>query len=127
MRLAYELAERLGIANVNRMLRDMPSLEWRRWKAYMQLTPTLDETMPWIGALIALATWNVEISKAQGAWDSSKKRKGARPEPRNLHEFVLRFGDMPDPRPAERKLTPQEQFDRLRDLFEANGMQPVKR
>ncbi len=86
----------------------------------MSLEPSEREVQIYAAALQAQSTWNVQIAKTA--------RKGhPPPKMRPLHEFVLRFGDMPDPKPPEKRLSPQEQWERLKDAFLATGMKPINK
>lgn len=92
----------------------------------MELEPSGQELENYRAAIVAHAAWNVHVAQAQGAWDAAHSKKrglGARPEFRGLHEFILRFGDAPDPRPRKRKVTAQEQVE---NLALSLGGKPVK-
>lgn len=112
------------------MLGEITATEWFEWVAFMQLSPSATEleieslrTASIVGAI-----WNVQIAKAQGSWDAAKRKSGKRPEFRQLHELIMRFGDMPDYTPPEK---PNKRghalFDSFVDHFESLGMKPVKR
>lgn len=97
----------------------MSSDEWHDWRAYMALEPTVADILPIIGAQIAQAIWNVQIAKG-------KSTKNPNPQMASITEFILRFGDMPDPKqreatsgPARDKATGQRRFDRLVEELQA--------
>lgn len=105
--------------DVRRMLSEMSAPEWLMWRVYMSLRPpSVQETLVWVGALIVQAIWNVQIAKGT--------KRGQAPKFRALHEFVLRLGDMPDPRPVVKR-TAREQFADLKDMFMAMGKKPLWR
>lgn len=111
------------------MLREMNAIDWLEWKTYMQLAPSGSEVDSLLMATVASAAWNVEVAKAQGSYDAAKRKRGARPEFRPFHTFVLRLGDMPDyaPPPPDPKQRGRALFDAFVDHFQALGLKPVKR
>jgi hypothetical protein len=100
------------------MLKEMDAHTWLEWKAYMDMAPELGpEHLSYAASIIATAVWNVQIAKAAG------KRGGAKF--RAPHEFVLRFGDMPDPRPRPtRKQTKAEFWGVIQAMVENMGYKP---
>ncbi len=108
------------------MLSEMNALEWQEWQVFMHLSPTGEEVAAIRAAHIPAAIWNVQIAKAQGAWDASKNKRGSRPEFRHVHEFIVRTGDMPDYAPPPPKPRDDGIFDMFVDYFQASGMKPVK-
>lgn len=122
--MAHRLAERLGRADVDAMLAEMSAQQFEKWLAYMALEPRAEDMLPWLFASVCRAIWNVQIAKGT--------KKGEEPKLRELHDFVLLFGDMPDPREAaaakaiERRVPAAETFSRVVDTFEALGMKAVK-
>ena len=126
LRLAYRLAERLGRHDVRRMLGEMNALEWLEWKTYMHLEPSGIETQSIYMAHLMAAVWNVQIAKAQGAYDASKSKRGVRPEFRKPYELIVRMGDMPDYAPPK-KPAGRGIFDAIDDHFQSLGFKPVKR
>lgn len=93
--------------------------EWLEWLAFMELEPFGEEIENFRTALIAQAIWNVQIAKGT--------KKGKTPRYRELHEFVLRFGDAPDPKPPPKRIPAKAQFESWLDYFEAMGKKPVNR
>lgn len=107
------------------MLRGMSAIQWLHWKAYMSLAPFGEERDDIRAALVAQSIWNVQIAKAQGAWDASKRKHGSRPVMRPIDDFVLRFGDTPE----RQKMKPEGRgvFDSILSTFESMGLKPVKK
>lgn len=79
----------------------------------MQLAPFGEERDDYRAALIALSVWNVQIAK--------NTKKGSTPKFRDLREFILCFGDTPDPMTPTKKQTPKEQWQTLVGIFKATA------
>lgn len=110
------------------MVREMGASHWLMWSIYMELSPSGEELESLRAASIACAIWNVQIAKAQGSWDAAAKRgeaKGERPVFRDMHEFMIVVGDMPDHSKPKRRLSPKMQFESVVSSFESLGFQPV--
>lgn len=101
------------------MLAEMGATQWLDWKVFMTLTPfAMDrERADMRAALVAMTLWNVAIAKGT--------KKGHTPDYRQMHEFLMQWGDAPDPRPKKRRMTEQEQFESVVASFESLGFKPV--
>lgn len=84
----------------------------------MTLTPfVMEEDRADIrAALIAMSIWNVQIAK--------NTKKGESPKYRELYEFLIQWGDEPDPKPQR---SSEDQFESVVDAFQSMGFRPVDR
>lgn len=113
------------------MLRDMSAQEWLHWQVLAGLNAwhESEERADLRAAKIAQALWNVEIAKAQGAWDAAKKKKGARPVFRPISDFIMLIGDIEKPKPPEADPVQRGRnfFQAMVEQFAELGMKPVQR
>lgn len=107
LRDAYRLAMRLGRPNVRAMLREISSIEWFEWKAFIELEGIAEERADYRAALIVQALWDVALAKVG--------KKNHVP----LADYVLKFGDNARPkRPTKPTIEEQrKQFEALKQMF----------
>ena len=104
-RFAYELALRLGRVNVDEMLDEISWEQFEEWMVYDHLAPFTQDREEYRFASIVSTLSNINRD--------TKKRK----EPWPLDQFVLRFGDMPEPASLKKQQSAEEQMRIGREYF----------
>lgn len=97
------MAERLHYANPDEMLRDMTTIQWLRWRVFVQqVEPPSDQFDNHRMAVLAAEIWNATI------WANT--RAGKQPKFRSWKEFFLRTGDAPDPTAPTRSQSEKDKW-----------------
>lgn len=116
--MAHQLAERLGILDVDAMLRSLSARQWHDWLAYMELEPRVADALPYVVASVTQAIWNTTVAV--------NTKKGHTPKLKPLTDFLVLLGDQPKPEARGRRRTPQEQFDSVADALASLGQRVVR-
>ena len=99
------MALRLGRVNVDEMLDEITWVQFAEWMAFADLMPFGEDREEYRFASIVSTLANINR-------DTKKQR-----EPWPLDQFVLRFGDMPEPQTKKKPQSPEEQLRISRAYF----------
>jgi len=121
---AYQLAERLGRANVDALLRSLTAKQFREWEEYARLRPweDTDRRADWRAALVTKQIFdsNQRLVDVVLAAAGVAKHKRPRFVELELKDFLLQWESDEDASKPRRKQTWQEQWkivERINSIF----------